>query len=136
MPGDVDYGHYYSLILRHQHKCLIVNATVSHVQFLIVLAAFGNNLSLKHLLCRLYILSSSLKNSCPKGFVPFAEALLLVECRGRNMRHSDYRLYADSKLKLFMFTAELQRRLHAAGSSTDVFSVHPGQSGLHIGVLQ
>ena len=43
-------------------------------------------------------------------------------------------MYADSKIKLFMMTAELQRRLHAAGSTTDVFSVHPGQSNicLHI----
>lgn len=35
-------------------------------------------------------------------------------------------MYAESKVKLFMLTAELQRRLHAAGSTTDVFSVHPG----------
>jgi len=36
-------------------------------------------------------------------------------------------MYANSKVKLFMLTAELQRRLHAAGSTTDVFSVHPGE---------
>ena len=35
-------------------------------------------------------------------------------------------MYAESKVKLFMLTAELQRRLRATGSSTDVFSVHPG----------
>ena len=35
-------------------------------------------------------------------------------------------MYAESKVKLFMLTAELQRRLHATGSTTDVFSVHPG----------
>lgn len=35
-------------------------------------------------------------------------------------------MYAESKVKLFMLTAELQRRLHQAGSTTDVFSVHPG----------
>ena len=35
-------------------------------------------------------------------------------------------MYAESKVKLFMLTAELQRRLRASGSSTDVFSVHPG----------
>ncbi len=35
-------------------------------------------------------------------------------------------MYANSKVKLIMLTAELQRRLHATGSTTDVFSVHPG----------
>lgn len=46
--------------------------------------------------------------------------------RGCNAGHSDYKMYAESKVKLFMLTAELQRRLHAAGSTTDVFPVHPG----------
>ena len=35
-------------------------------------------------------------------------------------------MYAESKVKLLMLTAELQRRLRASGSNTDVFSVHPG----------
>lgn len=35
-------------------------------------------------------------------------------------------MYAESKVKLFMLTAELQRRLRATNSTTDVFSVHPG----------
>lgn len=41
-------------------------------------------------------------------------------------------MYAESKVKLFMLTVELQRRLHASGSTTDVFSVHPGvaQTGI------
>ena len=47
--------------------------------------------------------------------------------RGQKANHSDYQMYADSKVKLFMLTAELQRRLHASGSSTDVFAVHPGE---------
>lgn len=46
--------------------------------------------------------------------------------RGRHAGRSDYEMYAESKVKLFMLTAELQRRLHATGSTTDVFSVHPG----------
>ncbi len=50
-----------------------------------------------------------------------------VTCRGRQAHCSDYEMYANSKVKLFMLTAELQRRLHAAGSTTDVFSVHPGE---------
>ena len=35
-------------------------------------------------------------------------------------------MYSDSKLMLFMFGAELQKRLRSTGSSTDVFSAHPG----------
>lgn len=50
-----------------------------------------------------------------------------VACRGRQALCSNYEMYADSKVKLFMLTAELQRRLHAAGSTTDIFSVHPGK---------
>ena len=50
-----------------------------------------------------------------------------MTCRGRQAHCSDYEMYANSKVKLFMLTAELQRRLHAAGSTTDVFSVHPGE---------
>lgn len=45
---------------------------------------------------------------------------------GRQAHCSNYEMYANSKVKLFMLTAELQRRLHATGSATDVFSVHPG----------
>lgn len=58
--------------------------------------------------------------------------LTCVVLLGRHKRDmcNDYRTYADSKVKLFMFTAELQRRLRAAGSSTDVFSVHPGEHHL------
>lgn len=50
----------------------------------------------------------------------------LVRYRGCHTECSDYKMYAESKVKLFMLTAELQRRLHAAGSTIDVFSVHPG----------
>ncbi|KAL3146091.1 hypothetical protein ABBQ38_015440 [Trebouxia sp. C0009 RCD-2024] len=51
---------------------------------------------------------------------------------GHQAGGSDYKMYAESKVKLFMLTAELQRRLHASGSTTDVFSVHPGvaQTGI------
>ncbi len=49
------------------------------------------------------------------------------DSRGRQAHCSDYEMYANSKVKLFMLTAELQRRLHATGSTTDVFFVHPGK---------
>ena len=35
-------------------------------------------------------------------------------------------MYAASKLMLYMFGVELQRRLRSVGSSTDIFSAHPG----------
>ena len=47
-------------------------------------------------------------------------------CRGSRAARSDYLQYCNSKVFLLMFTAELQKRLHAAGSSIDVFAAHPG----------
>lgn len=35
-------------------------------------------------------------------------------------------MYAASKLMLYMFGVELQKRLRSVGSSTDIFSAHPG----------
>ncbi len=35
-------------------------------------------------------------------------------------------MYAASKLMLYMFGVELQKRLRSSGSSTDIFSAHPG----------
>ena len=35
-------------------------------------------------------------------------------------------MYSDSKLMLYMFTVELQKRLRAAGSSAETFAAHPG----------
>ena len=60
---------------------------------------------------------TSVNTCCPAALVCY---------RGCHTERSDYKMYAESKVKLFMLTAELQRRLHAAGSTTDVFSVHPG----------
>lgn len=37
-------------------------------------------------------------------------------------------MYAASKLMLYMFGVELQKRLRSTSSSTDVFSAHPGVS--------
>ena len=42
------------------------------------------------------------------------------------MKRSGYQMYSDSKLMLYMFGVELQKRLRASGSSTDIFSAHPG----------
>lgn len=35
-------------------------------------------------------------------------------------------MYADSKLMLYMFTVEMQKRFKAAGSSVETFAAHPG----------
>ncbi|KAL3150352.1 hypothetical protein ABBQ32_000194 [Trebouxia sp. C0010 RCD-2024] len=45
---------------------------------------------------------------------------------GTRVQRSGYQMYADSKLMLYMFGAELQKRLRSMGSSTDVFNAHPG----------
>lgn len=47
-------------------------------------------------------------------------------CRGKRVKRSGYQMYSDSKLMLYMFGAELQKRLRSTSSSTDVFSAHPG----------
>ena len=47
-------------------------------------------------------------------------------CRGSRAARSDYLQYCNSKVFLLMFTAELQKRLRAVGSSIDVFAAHPG----------
>lgn len=49
-----------------------------------------------------------------------------MSCRGQRVQRSGYAMYADSKLMLYMFGAELQKRLRSMGSSTDVFNAHPG----------
>ena len=49
-----------------------------------------------------------------------------VACRGRHVKHSGYQMYADSKLMLYMFTVEMQKRFTAAGSSVETFAAHPG----------
>lgn len=46
--------------------------------------------------------------------------------RGRNVKRSGYQMYSDSKLMLYMFTVELQKRLKAAGSTAETFAAHPG----------
>ena len=50
----------------------------------------------------------------------------LMRCRGKRVKRSGYQMYSDSKLMLYMFGAELQKRLRSTSSSTDVFSAHPG----------
>lgn len=45
---------------------------------------------------------------------------------GKKVKSSAYKMYSDSKLMLYMFGVELQKRLRSGGSSTDVFSAHPG----------
>ncbi|DBB12987.1 hypothetical protein WJX82_010126 [Trebouxia sp. C0006] len=45
---------------------------------------------------------------------------------GKKVKRSGYQMYAASKLMLYMFGVELQRRLRSVGSSTDIFSAHPG----------
>ncbi len=47
-------------------------------------------------------------------------------CRGKKVKRSGYQMYAASKLMLYMFGVELQKRLRSVGSSTDIFSAHPG----------
>ncbi|DBA93456.1 TPA: hypothetical protein ACH3X2_003241 [Trebouxia sp. C0005] len=45
---------------------------------------------------------------------------------GKKVKRSGYQMYAASKLMLYMFGVELQKRLRSVGSSTDIFSAHPG----------
>ncbi len=52
--------------------------------------------------------------------------ILLLICRGKKVKRSGYQMYAASKLMLYMFGVELQKRLRSVGSSTDIFSAHPG----------
>jgi len=65
--------------------------------------------------------------SCKAFLITTIIVTTAVTSRGRQAHCSNYEMYANSKVKLFMLTAELQRRLHATGSTTDVFSVHPGE---------
>ena len=52
--------------------------------------------------------------------------MLLLIGRGEKVKRSGYQMYAASKLMLYMFGVELQKRLRSVGSSTDIFSAHPG----------
>jgi NAD(P)-dependent dehydrogenase (short-subunit alcohol dehydrogenase family) len=64
-----------------------------------------------------------------------AERLARLDLEDLNWEHRPYqpsRAYNDSKLANLLFTAELQRRLAAAGSSVLANAAHPGLVATHI----
>ena len=70
--------------------------------------------------------STKVCNALPAATVWWLSTKHLSRCRGKKVKSSAYKMYSDSKLMLYMFGVELQKRLRSGGSSTDVFSAHPG----------
>lgn len=56
----------------------------------------------------------------------------LGDPREERGRYHRWRVYGASKLANLLFTAELDRRLAAAGSSVRAFAAHPGFAGTHL----
>ena len=77
------------------------------------------NLLLPHVTDRVVTVASSMHR---------AGTVVLDDLNWRTRPYSPERAYAQSKLANLLFTLELQRRLHAAGSPVRATAAHPGWS--------